>query len=835
MEYFTEEEEYELRYEDDLDVLNEMESEYDAVNPKLNKHSEKFPVPNENTETVLHCGYDAKDCCSKSPKRYLSSEEEPLTYSIDLGRKKIRLTDEGSSESVVRSVDSTSYSSEFEKLPVTKSDGSKTYFCLYDEDKSETRTFSFSRNVSCVLSAPIEKLKMEAAALLEKIHDGCDLSVLPSETLNSDVCQKEEELWVEKYRPRTYVDLLSDEGINRTLLAWLKLWDKVVFGKDNKKTKPQKVQTGVPQQHQQSKFKKLLKELIEQPDEYGRPHHKVAFLCGPPGLGKTTLANIIANHAGYNVVEFNASDDRSPDVFRVNLEAATQMKAVLDQDRRPNCLVIDEIDGAPAPSINVLLSFIKSTGAVRGKRSKGDLPILMRPVICICNDQYTPALKLLRQLALVLNFPPTSTRRLSSRLNEVALTQQFRADPNAITLLCEKADNDIRSCLSTLQFIYNQKKELLISDISGMEIGMKDVQKTLFAVWIEIFYISKKKMKVPKMLSYLENEVVKSNDSSVKFRFSKVLNSVQTCSEYEKVLSGLFENYLKIKFKDAHMEAIWQGPQWLCFADIIQQEVSHAQLYTLMSYLPYCAVAFHMLYGCSTYPQISYPYSAYECSCKRTQFMNILASVISDIVAFVKRFLSMASLVLDLLPALVEIIKPTLRPVNIQLYSNQEKAELDQIINVMIAFNLNYRQERSVEGQYSFVLEPNVEELVYFPGLKPKQVLTYATKQLIAREVELEKMRQHESCADLSALQPTRLRNQKANSGMDLKQKPKKILSGKQSRDFFGRKIEDKAIVPSGDNIKRPDENESKDGIWFHFKEGYSNAVRRTVWIQDLL
>ena len=36
---------------------------------------------------------------------------------------------------------------------------------------------------------------------------------------------------------------------------------------------------------------------------------QVALLCGAPGLGKTTLAHIIARHAGYQAVEMNARFD----------------------------------------------------------------------------------------------------------------------------------------------------------------------------------------------------------------------------------------------------------------------------------------------------------------------------------------------------------------------------------------------------------------------------------------------------------------------------------------------------------------------------------------------
>lgn len=47
----------------------------------------------------------------------------------------------------------------------------------------------------------------------------------------NDEENQEEILWVEKYKPRKYIDLLSDEATNRSLLYWLKMWDKIVFGR----------------------------------------------------------------------------------------------------------------------------------------------------------------------------------------------------------------------------------------------------------------------------------------------------------------------------------------------------------------------------------------------------------------------------------------------------------------------------------------------------------------------------------------------------------------------------------------------------------------------------
>lgn len=69
------------------------------------------------------------------------------------------------------------------------------------------------------------------------------------------------------------------------------------------------------------------------------------FLSIQIGLGKTTLAHTIARHAGYTVREINASDDRSPESFRLALQNGTEMQTtLLDQEKRPNCIILGKFD-----------------------------------------------------------------------------------------------------------------------------------------------------------------------------------------------------------------------------------------------------------------------------------------------------------------------------------------------------------------------------------------------------------------------------------------------------------------------------------------------------------
>ncbi|XP_033118482.1 chromosome transmission fidelity protein 18 homolog [Anneissia japonica] len=679
---------------------------------------------------------------------------------------------------------------------------------------------------------------------------------LQKKAADGEPSRRQPTLWVDKYSPRHYTDLLSDDGVNRNILYWLKLWDTCVFKRERvkrEKNQQEKRNQNFKGNFKQNNFKATPEEILSEQkfDEHKRPELKVALLCGPPGLGKTTLAHVIAEHAGYNVIEMNASDDRSQDVFKRKLESATQMQSVLSRDNRPNCMVIDEIDGSPAATINVLIDYVKGPEAGKKKKKKGQ-SVLLRPIICICNDLYVPALRPLRQIAFVSHFPPTVASRLASRLMQIATNNALKTDMTTLMTLCQKTENDIRSCLNTLQFIQTKGNGLSLSMVSSMNIGQKDKHKGLFTLWKDTFAMPRPQRKryvnphdvdkngVERKVSAEDN--VDFNPASPSSRFNNMLQAVLSNGDYDKLLSGIFENYLEVKFKDSHLDAVNHACDWLIFHDVLNKEILHTQSYILMRYLPYVPVVFHMMFASNAANKIHYPSAHFENMQKMAKTTNLLTSLCNEVSPYIKRNLNKEVAIMQVLPPLLTIIQPSFRPVNPQLFNTLEKQQMTSLVSTMIAYNLTYQQERSPEGQYNYVLDPNLEELVRFTGMPPSKQMTYAAKQLIAREIEVEKLRRSEEVkpdAKIKNAEPskeTKIGNKKKPVVPRHLEKlqPKKVVEeeDKPATDFFGRVITKK--VQKTEDV--PDNEEvMKNSLWYKFNEGFTNAIRKNIYIQDLL
>ncbi|KAL2867143.1 putative sister chromatid cohesion factor (Chl12) [Aspergillus lucknowensis] len=330
----------------------------------------------------------------------------------------------------------------------------------------------------------IHKLLDEATKDIDRIEASKSTAApLKRRSVESPVGNKKDKklttaMWTEKYRARKYTELIGDERTNRSILRWLRGWDSIVY--------PNLAR---------SKHKKA-----NSTDGEERPHRKVLLLCGPPGLGKTTLAHVCARQAGYEVLEINASDERSRDVVKgrirdaLGTENVKGMNVEVGEQKvrkvgRPVCVVVDEVDGVVSGSggsgeggfmkalIDLFLLDQKSSSRTSertssGRKKKSDNFQFLRPLILVCNDVYHSSLRPLRasSIAEIIHVRQAPLENVVSRMKSIFTLEGIPSDNDGVRRLCEAswglakrkqagvkssgaAEGDIRSVLVAAEWV----------------------------------------------------------------------------------------------------------------------------------------------------------------------------------------------------------------------------------------------------------------------------------------------------------------------------------------------------------------------------------------------
>ncbi|XP_032677350.1 chromosome transmission fidelity protein 18 homolog isoform X2 [Odontomachus brunneus] len=681
--------------------------------------------------------------------------------------------------------------------------------------------------INNLLSVPYRQLKAQAEEVIAKKKElSMQTATDPQQT--RDVVN--DELWVDKYRPRSYIELLSDETVNRELLHWLKLWDKIVFNRNVNKTKKKTKISQFGAKKDQND------EEVEEVDSKGYPLKKIALLSGPPGLGKTTLAHIAARHAGYNVVEINASDERSPDTFRQILLASTEMRAVMGADPRPNCLIFDEIDGAPAASIELLLKFVQGKLAPKTKKEKGQPEKTSngctRPVMCICNEPYAPTLRTLRAAAVIIPVPEVSPLRLAERLMEIGRKENLNLDFGDLVKIAERSACDVRSCVGAIQYMGNTDLK------DNLSLGLKDTRKNLFDSWKSILTIPMHRGGIVPISERIEN----------------ILKTVQN-GETEKLAQGIFHNYPEIC--DRKLDNMSTSLEWFQFYDLITSLVMHKQVWSLMPYTNYGFIAWHLHLARTQKVKLSYPTVFNEVTQRSAKNTGILTAIRKACGrdAF--------TLTMDVASFLPDLLAPKLRTVPSHLYSSKEKADLVRIVNVMLEFGLSFVQEKNPQGGYIYNIDPNILDIGILPNCNVHRCLAYAVQQIITQELEVERLKRASISMGLGEINNTenvtnsknpviteKIQDKSSNGSTNAKQFGKNETSLKEVvyKDFFGNIItsENKNAQKQNKTTNRISPRSqkgyslmqnvlTKHGIWYKYKEGCNNAVRRSVFMEKFL
>lgn len=193
--------------------------------------------------------------------------------------------------------------------------------------------------------------------------------------------------WTEKYRPQSIDDIVGNEDGVRALRKWL----QAEGAKD------------------------------------------ALIIHGPPGVGKTSIAHAVARDEGYDIREFNASNERTGKKLRETFGSVSRSMSVAAERR---LVVLDEGDNLDRGGSRAVNEGIREA---------------TEPIIIIANDLYGGVPKSIRNKSEIIEFGEVDPHAIMTRLEDICEAEGVDCKTEAITKIAKNADGDMRSAVRDLQ------------------------------------------------------------------------------------------------------------------------------------------------------------------------------------------------------------------------------------------------------------------------------------------------------------------------------------------------------------------------------------------------
>lgn len=198
-------------------------------------------------------------------------------------------------------------------------------------------------------------------------------------------------MWSEKHRPKKIIDMVGNEEARKSFVDWLIKWKKGA---------------------------------------------KPVLLVGPPGIGKTTLAQLAAKEFGYDLIGMNASDVRNKSNIDELLSPLLGNTSLLGKPM----IFVDEVDGIHGRSdfggVEALLKILKE-------------PTI--PIILAANYDDSDKMKNIKKTAKTIYLKPVPPRLLGLYLGMVLKEEGEKLSPGTIIKTVVECRGDIRSMLNMAQ------------------------------------------------------------------------------------------------------------------------------------------------------------------------------------------------------------------------------------------------------------------------------------------------------------------------------------------------------------------------------------------------